>query len=311
MFLGTICGVGLALFLEVIDVNIKSTEDIEKYVDWPVIGIIPKAQDHESRSIGKYVPLLKEKRSEATPSDLILTHEVQSPIAEAFRMLRTNIQVAQSSSSHQKTIMVTSSHPQEGKSFIAANLAIVTAEMGIKTLLIDADLRKPSIHSLFDQEIKPGVVDLLAALSKPRKQSKGSSQKSDRNRSLNNAIKKMIRKTDIPNLSVITSGEIPPNPSELLASKYMTELNKKLSARFDCVVYDFPPVLPVADAVVMATKIDRILFVIEKGRAKPSEIIRAKDLMERSSHGQLIGAVLNNVDAHDGYYSYYHYKRGA
>ena len=330
LFLGGVFGIGLTLFLEVLDVSIKTVEDIEKFTDLSVLGMIPMVKNgRKERPLQDGKPSLKREKLKVA-SELITIHEAQSPAAEAFRALRTNLKVSSEMSdslislhSMLKTIIITSAKPGEGKSFIAANLAITMANLGLKTLLIDADLRKSVLHTLFNERIKPGLTDILLLLStsktiKPAKNEAGRRSKAtkpaktktrNRNKSLSNSNTEIIHSTDIQNLYLITSGAVPPNPSELLGSQTMKQFNSRIKDEFDIVIYDLPPVIAVTDAAVIAPEVDGIIFVIQKGVSKPNEIIRAKNLLEKAGNHNIIGAVLNKVHLEEGYYSYYYHKR--
>ena len=321
-FLGSILGIGLSLFLEVLDVTIKTVEDVEKYTELPVLSMIPRIKNGRKEYLSPDIVSSQKGESSNIASELITFHDGQSPVSETFRTLRTNLQVTAISGSPLKTILVTSANPGEGKSFISANLAITMANLGLKTLLVDADLRKSVIHTFFNKRIKPGLVDILLILSnlekakaakdKIRKKSKTAKPVKSKvrdNKSLISSYKKMVHSTDIQNLYLITSGEIPPNPSELLGSETMRQLNSRLKKDFDIIIYDLPPVIAVTDAAVIAREIDGIILVIQKGKSKPKEILRAKDLLEKAGNDHIVGSVLNKVHFGDNYYSYYYYKK--
>ncbi len=312
-FLGCTLGIGLALSLEVLDTSIKTVEDIEKLTNLPVIGTIPKIKNGSKEYLRQDINLpTKRKRSKIVPK-LITIHDEQSAAAEAFRTLRTNLPLTEmSGSSPLKTILLTSGKPGEGKSFITANLAVSTAKLGLKTLIIDADLRKSTIHTFFNANLQPGLTDILKHLEKIRstgsKIKKGTDEENDESVATTNLNRTVIQSTGIENLFLITSGTIPANPSELLASESMKNLNSKLKNNFDLIIYDLPPVIAVADAAVLAPEIDGIILVIEKGKNRPDEILRAKNLISKTNGNHIIGIVLNNVTPQGNYYAYYYNK---
>ena len=311
IFFGCIFGITLSLLFEFFDLRIKDSDDIEKNLNWPVLGMIPKHMNGNTGPFSKCLHLFKKERHTNILDDLISIYNSPSPVAEAFRMLRTNILSQQQSKSHIKTILFTSSYPQEGKSFIAANTAITMAELGQKTLLIDTDLRKSVLHAHFNKNIKPGLSEILGTITEIRNKHNMKIKYSDNDiaeefKDSVSDIISMIHLTTIDNLYLITSGSTPQNPSELLASKQMKDLTHLLKNHFDIIIFDLPPVLPVADALILATDMDMILFTIEKSRCRPDEITKAKYLIEMASQDSLIGTILNKVEIREGYYSSYY-----
>lgn len=212
----------------------------------------------------------------------------KSPISEAYRTLRTNIDFS-NIDEELKTIMLTSAGPAEGKSTTATNLAVVYAQNDRKVLIVDADLRKPTMHHTFNKSNRWGLTNVLT----------GKTQLSD-----------VISETHVPNLHVLPSGPIPPNPSEILASKRMTVVLGELRNMYDLVIVDTPPALAVADAQIMATKCDGVILVIYAGSTKRDAIVKVKANMDHVK-ANVIGAVLNNVDrkSGEGYYYYYYGSR--
>ena len=207
-----------------------------------------------------------------------------SPITEQYRTIRTNIQYA-AVDKEIRSIVVTSAGPGEGKSTTTANLAIVFAQQGKKTLLIDADMRKPTVHYTFHVSNTYG---LTSVLTKQRD------------------FCDTVHETKIENLSVLTCGPVPPNPSELLASSTMKELLEEAYEIFDMVLFDSPPVLAVTDAQVLANLTDGSILVASSGLTDKDGAMKAKEMLE-SSKAKLLGAVLNNkkITKDDHYYYYY------
>ncbi|EXJ23309.1 Tyrosine-protein kinase EpsD [Alkalibacterium sp. AK22] len=226
----------------------------------------------------------KKKADTGERPGLVVVNKPSSVVSEQFRTIRTNIQFSMVDEDL-KTVVVTSAGPASGKSTIAANLAATFASKEKKVLLVDADLRKPTVHKTFKVRNTDGLTTLLT----------------DRNAHLD----EMIYRTHTEGLYTLTSGAIPPNPAELLASKRMEEIKQEMLALFDLIIFDMPPVLAVTDAQVMATKADGVLFVIPQGSANKDEVMKAKDLLEKVQ-ANVLGAVLNRVDKSDDSYYYYY-----
>ncbi|MBC2581554.1 CpsD/CapB family tyrosine-protein kinase [Clostridium sp. DJ247] len=216
--------------------------------------------------------------------DLITIKNPKSPIAEAYRTLRTNIQFS-SFDNKVQTIVVTSSGPGEGKSTTAANLAVVMAESGAKTILIDCDQRKPRLHKVFSFTNKVGISDLLVG---------------------NVKFEDAVKHTENKDLDILTSGTRPPNPAELLASEKMKQFVEDLREKYDCIVIDTPPIIAVTDAQLLSRYADGCLLVIASAQAEREAAIRAKALLEKVD-AKILGVVLNKLEVHEkGYYGYYY-----
>lgn len=215
---------------------------------------------------------------------LVVLNKPSSVVSEQFRTIRTNIQFSMIDETL-RTIVVTSAGPASGKSTVAANLAATFASEEKKVLLVDSDLRKPTVHKTFKVRNNDGLTTLLT----------------DRNTHLED----VIYRTHTDGLYILTSGAIPPNPAELLASKRMEAIKQEMLDYFDLIIFDLPPLLAVTDAQVMASKTDGVLFVIPKGQANKEEVHKAKDLLEKVQ-ANVLGAVLNRVDKSDDSYYYYY-----
>jgi protein-tyrosine kinase len=220
----------------------------------------------------------REKRS------LITISNPKSPISESFRTLRTNIQFA-SVDRELKTIMATSTGPSEGKSTTIANLAVVMAQSEKKVILVDTDLRKPTVHHTFGLQNRTGLTSYLAG---------------------QDSLDAILQETDLPNLSVITSGPIPPNPAELLGSKAMERFIEELSFNYDQILFDTPPVIAVTDAQILAAKLDGVLLVIDAGNTNKDVALKAKTSLENVK-ANILGVVLNNKKMQGDSYYYYYY----
>lgn len=214
---------------------------------------------------------LKKKISKDNPRSIIAMFQPKSPIVEQFRTIRTNIEFS-SMEDNIRSILVTSALSNEGKSFIAANLAVVFAQQEKKVLLIDGDLRKPTNHSLFQLDNSIGLTNVLM-----------------RQRTLENAV----QTSTVENLEVLTSGPTPPNPAELLSSRAMEDVLVQAYERYSLVIFDSPPILAVADAQILANQTDGSILVIASSKTKNEDAKKAKDALE-ASKGKLLGALLNN-----------------
>lgn len=214
---------------------------------------------------------------------LISMTNPKSPIAEQFRTIRTNI-LFSSVDKELQTIIVTSSGPGEGKSTTTANLAVVFAQQGKRVLLIDADLRKPTVHYTFRTENHVGLSNVLT-------------------RQL--TLEEAVSITAQEKLWVLSSGPIPPNPSEILGSRGMQALIEQAKDEYDVIVIDTPPVLAVTDAQVLANQADGVVLVVSSGKTERESAKKAKELLE-SAKAKILGVVLNNKKAEDTHYYYYY-----
>lgn len=203
---------------------------------------------------------------------IIMDKNPRSPIAESYRTLRTGIEYL-ASSQKLKTIMITSAKPREGKSTTAANLAISFAQIHKKVLLLDADLRKPSLHRVFNKPNRGGLSNILVNQYE---------------------LQDVVRETYLNDLYLLTSGRIPYNPSELLASDRMSALLDEASDKFDYIILDTSPVLGLSDAQILSAKCDGVFLVIQGGVTKRSSLLKAKYHLEKVQ-ANLLGTILNNI----------------
>lgn len=220
---------------------------------------------------------------ENNTSTLITIANPRSPVSEAYRTLRTNLEFT-SLDKPIRSMVVTSASPEEGKSTTLANLAVTLAQAGKKVILVDCDLRRPSLHQIFGARNTPGFTDMMrddTLMSQPP-----------------------LQQTSVANLSLLSSGTIPPNPAELLASRRMSEVIAALQQHAEIVLFDAPPVIAVTDAAVLSSKVDAVLLVISAGKTKREHAKKAKALLEKVN-AHLIGIVLNNVKGEAGLYQYY------
>ncbi|WPL42899.1 CpsD/CapB family tyrosine-protein kinase [Priestia megaterium] len=215
---------------------------------------------------------------------LLAHNSPKDPVAEQYRTIRTNIQFS-GADQEIKSIVLTSTGPGEGKSTTASNLATVYAQQGLRVLLIDADLRKPTAHYTFRLENHVGLTNVLTKQS---------------------TLGQAVQGTEVPELFLLTSGPIPPNPAELLASKNMTELLEEMKEEFDMVIFDTPPVLAVADAQILANQVDGSVLVVSSGKTDKEAALKAKELLLKAN-AKVLGAVLNNRKMEEGSDYYYYY----
>jgi capsular exopolysaccharide synthesis family protein len=214
---------------------------------------------------------------------LIANLDPKSPISEQYRTIRTNIQYS-SVDKEIKTLMVTSSGPAEGKSTTVANLAVVFAQLGKKVLLVDADLRKPTVHRTF------GVNNLFGFTTVLTKQA---------------TLGSTVLETDEKDLYILTSGPVPPNPAELISSKSMEQFIEEAKEQFDYVLFDTPPLLAVADPQILANKVDGSIYVVFSGKTDIDQAKKAKELLE-NAQSKLVGVVLNHKEVKNNEYYYYY-----
>lgn len=216
---------------------------------------------------------------------LIVQEQAKSPIAEAYRTLRTNIQFSKAEG-ELRVIMFTSSGPGEGKSTTTSNTAVALAQSGKRVILMDCDLRKPVQHKIFAKRNK-GVTNALVEERNPLE---------------------LLQETEVDNLLLLPSGPIPPNPSELLGTARMQEIVECLKENCDLLIIDAPPVVAVTDASVLAAKVDGIVLVVNAGSNRPEMVQKAKELLLKAK-GHILGVVLNRVEI-EGEHAYYYYYYG-
>ncbi|KPJ54334.1 hypothetical protein AMJ39_00920 [candidate division TA06 bacterium DG_24] len=278
--MGGVLGLGAAFVLEHLDVSVKSMAEVDRYLKLPILGSIPEIE--RQRRDGN------EDRGSLTVGGMderFIVHQgSKSPVSEAYRSLRTSLQFV-NLDAPPRSLLVTSALPREGKSTIATNLGVAIAISGRKVILVESDLRRPVLHETFGVEKIPGITDVLLGEVD---------------------VSTAARPTGVENLYVLTSGSIPPNPSELLGSEKMRQLLEKLKQEFDAVILDSPPVLAVTDAVVLGSEVDSVILVVELGRTPRDAALRARQILQ-GARGNVCGVVVNMVPS-DGFgYSYYHY----
>jgi succinoglycan biosynthesis transport protein ExoP len=291
IIVGLLGGVGLALLREYLDNTVKTPDDIESLGRLPSLAVVPALSNSSGKRRGRFSKFLKSPTvtSKEGRAELISHNMPQSQMSEAFRALRTSLLLSQADHPPQ-VILMTSALPREGKTTAAVNLAVTLAQLGDKTLLVDADLRKPGINralSLVDGK-HAGLSSYLAGVS-----------------SLDLIT---VPHPAIDNLEAIPTGPIPPNPADLLSSGRLTELIGELRTRYKFVVIDSPPIMAATDAVILSVLVDGVLMVVRSGETPKEAFTRTRDLLVGvKSH--ILGVVLNAVDASspDYYYSYRYY----
>ena len=325
---GLMLGFAFAFLREHIDTSIGTIEDVESYIKMPVLGVIPYLKHEREKSdpsakfsnIKGLIPYLKHKaekirtlrRHKPSHREKISTMKAQlvtrfspkSTLTEAYRTLRTNIQFAGLEKGG-KTILITSAGPGEGKSITSSNLAITMAQAGKRTLLVSADLRKPVIHKIFGLNREPGLTNVLVGAVKLEEVLKTLTDILLGTKEWEEALKV----PGLDNLNILTSGYLPPNPSEILNLPEMDSLLEQLKTRFDLIIFDSPPVLPVTDAAILGAKVDSAVLVYQVGKAARSALSRAKVQLENVGT-KVKGVILNHLRPEIAPYTtyYYHYR---
>lgn len=342
--IGLILAVAGAVLIEYLDDTIKSPADVSRVVNLPSLAAIPVID------------------GEDYPSKLVAITDPLSPVVESYRILRTNLQFSAIDRSV-RTLMLTSPSPSEGKSVSLSNLAVVLAQSGKRVILVDTDLRRPTLHKIFNLSNRVGLTDALIEVISPQveaRRSRGEDKPWQTNRDLEARptrgnqmnpigelfsdlkrgkaeletgdsaerlpvpglpptyfdskypevldLSRYLQPTLAENLYLLSSGSLPPNPTELLGSELMGVLIQILRSQADLVLFDSPPALVFADAAVLSTRVDGVLFVYEISRTRTNEALRAAEELRRV-HANILGAVLNRAGKRQGgyYYHYYNY----
>jgi len=268
---GALLAVGLIFLLDYLDDTVKSPQEIQEDTNLSTLGTIT---------------LIKGEN----PADRLITAQSpRDPISEAYRVLRTNLNFS-SVDGEMNTLLITSSSPGEGKSTTAANLAVVIAQTGKRVILVDADLRRPIQHKIFKASNNQGLTTAILDSNTP--------------------VTYHLQKTKYPELLIMTSGPIPPNPAELLNSQRMIQVMKEFHQEADVVIFDTPPILTVADATILAPRTDGTLVVVESSGTRRSALVQAIERLE-NTNAHIFGTVINKLNPSRlrgyGYYYKYHY----
>jgi capsular exopolysaccharide synthesis family protein len=289
LFLSTLFGAGLALFFEYLDDTIKSTEEVENFLQLPALAAIPTIDSMPKRRL--LLVGANEDAEALAKSELLIHTDSRSSLAEAYRQLRTSILL--STAGHApKSLLITSSLPAEGKTTTAVNTAISLAQTGASVLIIDADMRRPRLHSVFNISNGEGLSTILS---------------SDMNEK---DILDIVQYDEAAKLNLLPSGPVPPNPAELIGSEQMSNLLKTMQKRFTHVVVDSPPIASFTDGVLIASMVDGVILVVHSGKSSRQVVRRSRQLLQDIG-AKVFGVVLNNVNlrSQDNYYyyqSYYH-----
>lgn len=271
LLLGLVGGVGLAFFFEYLDNTVKTQDDVARVLQWPLLGVVP--------AIEAGTPVNRDLYAHGCP---------KSVVAESLRSVRTSLEFVAATRAL-PTLMITSATPLEGKSTTCCNLGITLAQAGRRVVIVDTDLRRSRLHQAFGLANERGFSNLLLG---------------------GGDVGAVAQATEVPNLWVIPSGPLPPNPSELLGSPRMDEIIAALEARFDVVLFDTPPVMPVTDAIVLGRKVAGTIFVIKAGKVARELAGEARRRLA-DVNLEVLGVVLNAVDAGVGGYGYaYTYAYG-
>jgi len=309
VILGLVLGIVFAVVAESLDTSIGTVEDVQEYTGSQVVGLVPYIDIDDVRASLRRRGLdTSDERTVQRKAQLVAYFDPQSTMAEAYRTLRTNIEFV-TVEKGVKCLMVTSSMQREGKSTTIANLAMTMAQLGKRTLLVDCDLRKPTLAKLFGLDKEPGVTEVIV----------GTHNWNQAVRTVTDIVtggmgmEDILQTQGISNLHIITSGSIPPNPAELLNSRRMGEFIGQVREAYDVVLFDSPPALQVTDAAILGKKVDGALVVYRVGDISRTSLKRSTSLL-KSVQIELLGVVLNGLHADVssefqdlGYYSYYGY----
>ncbi|KRT67018.1 MAG: exopolysaccharide biosynthesis protein, partial [Candidatus Rokubacteria bacterium CSP1-6] len=312
---GLFLGLVLAYVQETLDTSIGTIEEVEDYLGVPVLGVIPHIDTREimDRLVERRPALASMDPEMLSRHALLVSHfDPKSPVAEAFRSLRTRIQFA-TMERPGKVFLLTSPTLQEGKTTTIVNLAITLSQAGQKTLLVGANLRRPSIHKFFGIDRDPGLTDVLV----------GNQRWEDCIRTVADILMGRFEMEDImiapglDNLHILESGPVPANPSELLSTPQMAEFIRQVRQRYDIILFDAPPVLPVTDAAILGGQMDGVILVYQAGKVGRLALKRAKIQLE-SARATVWGVVLNDLGAeiagyapYHQYYTHYYGEEGA
>jgi len=288
---GLLIGLIMAFVVENFDTTIGRIDDIEELIQVPVLGVIPDTSTYKEKKGLKLVKKRKISKKEAEQRRLIAFFKPTSPITEAYKSLRTHLDYI-GDKKEGKSIVITSATPEEGKTQTTANLGIVLAQAGQKTLITGSDFRKPMIYELFGLKRSPGLSEVLIG-------------KISWEKAVNNVTdillggfeyEELLKTPGIENLNILTCGEHPPNPAELFNFPQFNDLIQELKQEYSYILFDTPPVIPVTDAAVIGPKTDGLIIVYQAGRTPRQALIRAKAQLE-NVNAKILGVVINNVKA--------------
>ncbi len=275
VIVGLVAGIGLAFFFEYLDNTIKVPDDVKRYLKLPYLGPTPRFENSNRKKI-----------LEQGAPELVTLHSPKSSASESFRGIRTGILFSRAEGEPQ-VVMITSAGPREGKTVTASNLAVAMAQSGSRAILIDCDLRRPKLHRLFGVSKDQGLTNLLVG---------------------NMGLDQAVVHTQVPNLDVIASGPLPPNPSEILGSARMAALLAQLRKQYPRIIIDTPPLTAVTDAVILSKAVDGVVLVVRAANTTREVAINGVTQLQAVG-APILGTVLNAVDiGKDKYYYYYYYQ---
>jgi non-specific protein-tyrosine kinase len=261
---GLMIAVGVVFLVEALDDTVQGPDDITHHLALPVLGLIARTDNNGEGVIASVQP--------------------RSPVTEAFRSLRTNIQYASVDRSLH-TLLITSPTPEDGKTTVTANLGVVMAQTGLQVAIVDADMRRPRLHEILQKPNRKGLSEIFVQSEI--------------------FLDGVVQPTETTGLALLSSGVLPPNPAELVGSEKMTEILRKLIEQIDLVVIDTPPVMAATDAAVLAPRVDGVLLVIKPGVTKLGACRQTVEQLRRGG-ANLLGVVLNDVEISRRRYSYYY-----
>jgi capsular exopolysaccharide synthesis family protein len=279
-FAGLLLAIALAFMLDLLDQSVKTVKEAKELMGYTVLGIIPSTRTAEKHH-------LRPNRTDQTIPDVITRDLPRSPISEAYRMLQANLKFL-SSDKPLKTIVITSSIPKEGKSEVSANLAAAIAQGGRRVLLIDADMRLPVQHHVWDVSNQVGLSNVIVEQLQ---------------------IQDVVQEV-MPNLYLLAAGVMPPNPVALLDSKRMATVIAECAEQYDIAIFDTPPLSGTADSAVLGRMTDGTLLVVRPGVVEASKAAAVKEFLTQSGQ-QVLGMVINGVDVKNEPDSYFYYARGS
>ncbi|HKE60380.1 MAG TPA: polysaccharide biosynthesis tyrosine autokinase [Pyrinomonadaceae bacterium] len=293
-FLSIGLGVGLALFLEYLDDSVRSTEDVERLLHLPALAVIPSMGGVARRRVLPGGTALQKRATNGNGREnpeLLMNVDGRSPLAESYRHLRTSVLLSTAGRAP-KSLLVTSSLPGEGKTTTAVNTAISLVQTGSEVVIIDADMRRPRLQSIFGMRGQLGLSSILSSDVTEEE------------------MVAMVGRDNATGLNVLTSGPIPPNPAELLGSDQMRKLLLALQGKFTHVVVDSPPVSSFTDGVLISTMVDGVLLVVHGGKSSRHIVRRSRQLLQDVG-AKVFGVVLNNtaIESHDYYYQRYYSQK--
>lgn len=308
-FLGLIVGFVLSFVVETLDTSMGTIEDVESVVKLPVLGVVPSVGPEEGE-IETYIDKLKRrfmpgkvKKRRRGYVSMVVHRNPTSPTAESFRNIKTNMRI----SPERKVFLITSAGPQEGKTTTLINLSISCAQDGLKVLLISSDLRRPTIAESFGMKKRPGISDVLMGTVSIEDGMRGMADMMLGKLGVDN----VLCNPGLDRLWVLPAGSLPLNPAEVLDSKEFDKLLAWMREEFDVILFDSPPVLPVADASIISPKVDGVVLCYEIGRTSRHALVRAKAQLD-AVDANMIGIILNHIqpetEAVEVYPYYYRYR---